>query len=507
VFSSIAAFSSSASGSDGADIGLNALLGAGVFVTTAVVGVVALSAEIKIQPRAFVRDVVSYGIVLGMLVLAAWRGKVLLGFALAFVAFYVLYVIIVIVMERMGRTYMPRVPKARLAGGMTAAFWHAPSCDELEGGYSALTQELIALGGDESVAAADPLAEARATHPDGFMFDVVEDYFSPDKAIYAREEKGGCSFSELPDLVVEQADEGFGYEHEGPHGGVPGTVWKSLYWARVRWLRESKRQAFWSVWRDKSLPERCLWLLNYPSVLARNITIPMVESNSWSRFNVIVSPIAGLQFLGFVLDERDMVVMGLQLQHFLLLAGCFLSVVLYFTTHEHRPPSSPMTLFALIMGGFVLCVGWIYALANELVVLLEAFGVLTGMPAGVVGLTILAWGNSIGDMVSNVSVAKAGLGEMAIAGCYGGPLFNLLVGLGISLTLQCWHDGSTVFHIDVYARISLAFLFVSLLMTLMVVRANGFVFSRQFGRVLVGVYAFYSMVNLAVLLTEEKKKK
>ena len=133
--------------------------------------------------------------------------------------------------------------------------------------------------------------------------------------------------------------------------------------------------------------------------------------------------------------------------------------------------------------------------------LLEAFGVLTGMPPGVVGLTILAWGNSIGDMVSNVSVAKAGLGEMAIAGCYGGPLFNMLVGLGIALTLQCWHGGSVAFRIDVYARISLSFLFVSLMMTLMVVSTNGFVFSRKFGRVLVGVYAFYSVVNLAVLLS------
>ena len=90
---------------------------------------------------------------------------------------------------------------------------------------------------------------------------------------------------------------------------------------------------------------------------------------------------------------------------------------------------------------------------------------------------------------------------MAIAGCYGGPLFNLLIGLGISLTLQCAHGGSAALNIDTYARISLGFLFVTLAMTLMVVSSNRYIFTKELGRVLVGIYLFYSAVNLAVLLS------
>ena len=48
---------------------------------------------------------------------------------------------------------------------------------------------------------------------------------------------------------------------------------------------------------------------------------------------------------------------------------------------------------------------------------------------------MLAWGNSIGDLSSNVAVAVKGYGEMAITGCYAGPVFEILVGLGISFMI------------------------------------------------------------------------
>ena len=49
------------------------------------------------------------------------------------------------------------------------------------------------------------------------------------------------------------------------------------------------------------------------------------------------------------------------------------------------------------------------------------------------GLTLLAWGNSAGDLVTNLAVAKAGFPGMAIAGSYGGPLFNILLGIGLPM--------------------------------------------------------------------------
>jgi sodium/potassium/calcium exchanger 6 len=45
----------------------------------------------------------------------------------------------------------------------------------------------------------------------------------------------------------------------------------------------------------------------------------------------------------------------------------------------------------------------------------------------VLGLTVLAWGNSVGDMSTNCAMARKGLANMAMTACYAGPVFNLLV--------------------------------------------------------------------------------
>ena len=49
------------------------------------------------------------------------------------------------------------------------------------------------------------------------------------------------------------------------------------------------------------------------------------------------------------------------------------------------------------------------------------------------GMTILTYGNSISDLMLNLSLVNLGYSEMALSGSISGPLFNLLIGLGIPL--------------------------------------------------------------------------
>eukprot|EP00601_Ochromonadales_sp_CCMP2298_P021496 CAMPEP_0173318444 /NCGR_PEP_ID=MMETSP1143-20121109/27660_1 /TAXON_ID=483371 /ORGANISM="non described non described, Strain CCMP2298" /LENGTH=56 /DNA_ID=CAMNT_0014261689 /DNA_START=455 /DNA_END=621 /DNA_ORIENTATION=+ len=51
-------------------------------------------------------------------------------------------------------------------------------------------------------------------------------------------------------------------------------------------------------------------------------------------------------------------------------------------------------------------------------------------------LTIIAWGNSVGDLFTNTALARDGKGVMALAGCYGAPVLNILVGLGLAVLLD-----------------------------------------------------------------------
>lgn len=69
------------------------------------------------------------------------------------------------------------------------------------------------------------------------------------------------------------------------------------------------------------------------------------------------------------------------------------SVVVYFTSKFEKPPTYHW-IFAYI--GFVVSVSWIYALANEVVDLLQAIGIIFNLSDLILGLTFLAWGNSLG---------------------------------------------------------------------------------------------------------------
>lgn len=147
-----------------------------------------------------------------------------------------------------------------------------------------------------------------------------------------------------------------------------------------------------------------------------------------------------------------------------------------------------------------MCIFWIYALAKELVLCLSSIGVIMHVPPSILGLTVLAWGNSIGDLSSNVAVASKGYGEMAIAGCYAGPVFELLVGLGISYFIVTMRSTTFPVNLDSSSWVSIAFCYVSLLSTLYFVTSRGNIFEKKLGYYLLFLYFIYTMVQLILLI-------
>ena len=73
---------------------------------------------------------------------------------------------------------------------------------------------------------------------------------------------------------------------------------------------------------------------------------------------------------------------------------------------EKEPPKTEHVPVLLI--AFVMSVFWISTIAGELLNCLEALAALLELPQALLGLTVLAWGNSGGDLVADVAVAKAG---------------------------------------------------------------------------------------------------
>eukprot|EP00928_Gymnodinium_smaydae_P017976 TRINITY_DN16854_c0_g1_i1.p1 TRINITY_DN16854_c0_g1~~TRINITY_DN16854_c0_g1_i1.p1 ORF type:complete len:598 (+),score=112.75 TRINITY_DN16854_c0_g1_i1:75-1868(+) len=79
---------------------------------------------------------------------------------------------------------------------------------------------------------------------------------------------------------------------------------------------------------------------------------------------------------------------------------------------------------------------WIAFYSFFLVYCVEVLGEVIGIPVVVMGLTLLAAGTSIPDLVSSVAVARAGEGDMAVSSSIGSNIFDILVGLPVPWMLK-----------------------------------------------------------------------
>ena len=71
----------------------------------------------------------------------------------------------------------------------------------------------------------------------------------------------------------------------------------------------------------------------------------------------------------------------------------------------------PMSLIAatpIALYGFIMAASMIDYIADNLVALLDFIGIVLHIPGSIMGLTILAWGNSMADLSANITMARKG---------------------------------------------------------------------------------------------------
>ncbi|CAI9102262.1 OLC1v1000503C1 [Oldenlandia corymbosa var. corymbosa] len=240
------------------------------------------------------------------------------------------------------------------------------------------------------------------------------------------------------------------------------------------------------------------------SVLLK-LTIPQTSPAEWSRFyqsaNIALCPLALLYSCrSFMpLDHPILFIfsrINLPLWLVVLLGSSSLAI-LHFTV-EKEPPKSEQV--PVILVAFVMSVFWISTVAGELLNCLAALGLLLKLPPALLGMTVLAWGNSIGDLVADVALAKAGQPAMAMAGCFACPMFNMLFGLGTALVIQSASVFPEAYELRFHISIVTAFVFLisSLMGSMLVVTWNRFRVPRFWGFFLVGLYVVFMVVSLII---------
>mmetsp|Transcript_9975 Transcript_9975/g.12576 ORF Transcript_9975/g.12576 Transcript_9975/m.12576 type:complete len:197 (-) Transcript_9975:38-628(-) len=151
--------------------------------------------------------------------------------------------------------------------------------------------------------------------------------------------------------------------------------------------------------------------------------------------------------------------------------------------------------------GFVIAATWIDAIADKLVALLEFLGVTLRIPNSIMGLTILAWGNSMADLSANVTMARKGLANMAITACFAGPLFNILIGLGAGFGLLRGIKQQEILYVSLTPDISTGFVFCfanCIFILFSGLAVNKGVIPAGYGYMAIGMYAVYVVTSLVL---------
>ena len=127
---------------------------------------------------------------------------------------------------------------------------------------------------------------------------------------------------------------------------------------------------------------------------------------------------------------------------------------------------------------------------------------LTDTPTGhsILGVTVLAWANSIGDFIADTAVTKAGKPEMGVSAVFGSPMLTCCLGIGISTLVASGGPGGYVTTLlDGELLVSFLFMAISLGSSMCVIIFSGFQLPRWYAFYLLGVYAAYMLLSMLVV--------
>ncbi|KAK5460971.1 hypothetical protein LTS15_003034 [Exophiala xenobiotica] len=238
------------------------------------------------------------------------------------------------------------------------------------------------------------------------------------------------------------------------------------------------------------------------------------EPKDWNRWLVFLQVFTAPFFVVTIVwanmdDEHNIRMYVRMVLGALVFSLVTLLILLSLTSPTREPKYRPLFCFM----GFAVAIAWISTIANEVVGVLKAFGVILGISDAILGLTIFAVGNSLGDLVADITVAKLGYPVMALSACFGGPMLNILLGIGIGgmyMTIKnashkhAKHPQKPIkykpYQLDVSTTLMISgvTLLVTLVGLLIVVPLNGWRMDRKIGIGLIALWALSTVGNVVV---------
>ncbi|CAJ1049878.1 sodium/potassium/calcium exchanger 1-like isoform X1 [Xyrichtys novacula] len=170
---------------------------------------------------------------------------------------------------------------------------------------------------------------------------------------------------------------------------------------------------------------------------------------------------------------------------------------LWLTLPDVRNPASKRFFIMTFVGSIL----WIGVFSYLMVWWAHQVGETVGISEEIMGLTILAAGTSIPDLITSVIVARKGLGDMAVSSSVGSNIFDITVGLPVPwLLYTLLHKGDPVTVSSNGLFCAIVLLFLMLLFVIISIAACRWKMSRMLGLTMFVLY--FVFLVLSVLLED-----
>ncbi|XP_074643327.1 mitochondrial sodium/calcium exchanger protein-like isoform X1 [Tubulanus polymorphus] len=554
IFSSISAVGNAKDGDAGLAIG--ALVGAGIFVTTVVAGTISIVCPFTSMERPFLRDIVFYIGAVFWTFYVLYDGDISTAEAVGFICYYVVYVLLVVIgravyqyRKKATNSPKPDVPGITeddlhgwylmsfikyqtfynpLSGRNSPQIFRRSSKKhkvQVESRIDTISERVqdndiiedtftIQAGAptygaldDDEVAILPPPIESRPQRAVKGLAKVAE--FVSVTSLFGNQANTNDSLLPRDDSSVDlgklrhsSSFRQFFYSARGSISSLSTYIKKYSNKLRFKRFLKAINPINTEDWSTMNVFWKTLEIFKCPLILALKLTIPLVdyedtELHKWNKILACLQCFTAPLYCIFATRVALIPINGVFPVWGLVMILCsvFALVVSFTSAFDEIPKYHWVFAYA----GFFVSVIWIYSIANEIVNLLQMFGVVFSISNAILGLTLLAWGNSVGDMIANTATARLGFPRMAISACFGGPLFNMLMGIGIPFTIgTIRHNGNFTLKFTLLQLVLICSLAGSLIMSLIAVPLRKFKFSAIYGGLLIAYYIVFLIIAVLV---------
>nr|XP_025043595.1 sodium/potassium/calcium exchanger 1 [Pelodiscus sinensis] len=166
---------------------------------------------------------------------------------------------------------------------------------------------------------------------------------------------------------------------------------------------------------------------------------------------------------------------------------------LWLTVPDVRNPNS-RNFFAITFLGAIV---WIAAFSYLMVWWAHQVGETIGISEEIMGLTILAAGTSIPDLITSVIVARKGLGDMAVSSSVGSNIFDITVGLPVPWFLYSVFNGLSAVAVSSNGLFcAIVLLFLMLLFVIISIAVSKWKMNKLLGLTMFALYFVFLILSV-----------